>query len=138
MIFGKMRPRIRHRLPDICFTVWKISEKTQPGNQPKRESNPRPSATPDRQASVLTDRATLVTCEPMIEARGQDLENYRLTNRTETLTELLRERWLSWGGASEKARGQGREHYALYLQVHSQFVKPANKSIKRLTSCLQC
>ncbi|KAJ4429785.1 hypothetical protein ANN_21989 [Periplaneta americana] len=30
------------------------------GNQPKRESNPRPNATPDRQASVLADRATPV------------------------------------------------------------------------------
>ncbi|KAJ4451374.1 hypothetical protein ANN_02836 [Periplaneta americana] len=31
----------------------KTSEKTQPGNQPMRESNPRPSATPDGQASTL-------------------------------------------------------------------------------------
>ncbi|KAJ4438969.1 hypothetical protein ANN_14923 [Periplaneta americana] len=47
-----MRPRIRHRLPDVCLTVGKNLGKTQPDNQPKRESNPRPSATPDRQEQV--------------------------------------------------------------------------------------
>ncbi|KAJ4429486.1 hypothetical protein ANN_21655 [Periplaneta americana] len=41
---------------EMIFT----SEKTQPGNQPKRESNPRPYATPDRQTSALADRATPV------------------------------------------------------------------------------
>ncbi|KAJ4434293.1 hypothetical protein ANN_22845 [Periplaneta americana] len=45
-IFGEMRQRIR-------LTVGKTSEKTQPGNQPKRGSNPRPSATSDRQSLML-------------------------------------------------------------------------------------
>ncbi|KAJ4448361.1 hypothetical protein ANN_10377 [Periplaneta americana] len=60
IIFGEMRPRTHHRLPDICLMVGENLEKTQPGNQPKRESNPRPNATPDRQASALADRATPV------------------------------------------------------------------------------
>ncbi|KAJ4425527.1 hypothetical protein ANN_27721 [Periplaneta americana] len=48
MIFREMRPRIRHRLPDICLKIEKNLEKTQPGNQSKWELNPRSSATPDR------------------------------------------------------------------------------------------
>ncbi|KAJ4437468.1 hypothetical protein ANN_17612 [Periplaneta americana] len=55
MLFGERRPSIRHRLPDIRLTVGENFGKTQPGNQPKRKSNPRPSATPDRQASALAD-----------------------------------------------------------------------------------
>ncbi|KAJ4444891.1 hypothetical protein ANN_06689 [Periplaneta americana] len=51
MVFGEMRPRIRHRLPGINITVGENLGKTQPSNQPKRGSNPRPSATSDgRQA----------------------------------------------------------------------------------------
>ncbi|KAJ4442449.1 hypothetical protein ANN_04035 [Periplaneta americana] len=48
----------------LTFALWlgKTLEKTQPDNQPKRESNPRQSATPDRQASVLTDPSTPVAC----------------------------------------------------------------------------
>ncbi|KAJ4443379.1 hypothetical protein ANN_05047 [Periplaneta americana] len=41
MAFGEMRPRIR---PDIRLTVGENLGKTQPGNQPKRELNSRPSA----------------------------------------------------------------------------------------------
>ncbi|KAJ4433293.1 hypothetical protein ANN_15552 [Periplaneta americana] len=55
-----MRPRIGRRLTDICLTVGENLGKTQPGNQPKRESNPRPNATPNRQASALADRDTPV------------------------------------------------------------------------------
>ncbi|KAJ4446783.1 hypothetical protein ANN_13481 [Periplaneta americana] len=39
----------------------KTSEKTELGNQSKRESNPRQSATPDQHASALADWAALVT-----------------------------------------------------------------------------
>ncbi|KAJ4426496.1 hypothetical protein ANN_27310, partial [Periplaneta americana] len=49
----------------FALRLGKTSEKTQRGNQPKRESNPRPSATPDQQASALTDRATPVTSEKL-------------------------------------------------------------------------
>ncbi|KAJ4433310.1 hypothetical protein ANN_15569 [Periplaneta americana] len=59
-IFGELRPRIRHRLPDICLMVGENLGKTPPDKQLKRESNPRPNATPDRQASALADRATPV------------------------------------------------------------------------------
>ncbi|KAJ4445792.1 hypothetical protein ANN_12477 [Periplaneta americana] len=53
---GEVRPRIRHRLPDICLTVGEnLCKKLKLSNQPKRESNPSPSATPDRQASALAD-----------------------------------------------------------------------------------
>ncbi|KAJ4452123.1 hypothetical protein ANN_03640 [Periplaneta americana] len=52
MVFGEMRPRIHHRLPGIHLTVGENLGKTQPGNQPKRRSNPHPSATSDRQASA--------------------------------------------------------------------------------------
>ncbi|KAJ4451697.1 hypothetical protein ANN_03167 [Periplaneta americana] len=55
MIFGQVRPRIRHRLPCILIMVGENLGKTQPGNQPKRESNPRPNATSDLQARALTD-----------------------------------------------------------------------------------
>ncbi|KAJ4433585.1 hypothetical protein ANN_15895 [Periplaneta americana] len=57
MVFGEMRPRIRHRLPDICLTVGE----TQPGNQPKWELNPHPNATPDWQASALAGTFVAVT-----------------------------------------------------------------------------
>ncbi|KAJ4430190.1 hypothetical protein ANN_22400 [Periplaneta americana] len=50
MVFREKRPRIRHRLPDIRIRLKKTSEETQPGDQPKRETNLRPSATPDLQA----------------------------------------------------------------------------------------
>ncbi|KAJ4440185.1 hypothetical protein ANN_08323 [Periplaneta americana] len=40
MVFGEMRPRIRHRLPGIHLTVGKTSEKTQQDNQPKRNFRP--------------------------------------------------------------------------------------------------
>ncbi|KAJ4435124.1 hypothetical protein ANN_23699 [Periplaneta americana] len=58
MVFGWMRPGIRHRLSDSHLTVDETSKKTQPGNQSKQESNPSPSETPDRQASASADRAT--------------------------------------------------------------------------------
>ncbi|KAJ4450443.1 hypothetical protein ANN_01867 [Periplaneta americana] len=48
-----MRPRIRHILPDIRLMVGENLRKTLPGNQPKRDSNPLPNATLDRQASAL-------------------------------------------------------------------------------------
>ncbi|KAJ4437874.1 hypothetical protein ANN_13813 [Periplaneta americana] len=32
MVFGEMRPRIRHRLPGIRLKVGETSENTQPGN----------------------------------------------------------------------------------------------------------
>ncbi|KAJ4437326.1 hypothetical protein ANN_17464 [Periplaneta americana] len=48
-----MKPRIRHRLPDIRLPLGKTSEKTQPGSQRKRESNSLPSTTADQQANAL-------------------------------------------------------------------------------------
>ncbi|KAJ4447988.1 hypothetical protein ANN_09998 [Periplaneta americana] len=60
MVFGEMRPRIRHRLPEICLTVGQNLGKTKPGNQPKLELNPRPNETSDRQANTFADRATPV------------------------------------------------------------------------------
>ncbi|KAJ4445715.1 hypothetical protein ANN_12400 [Periplaneta americana] len=53
MVFGEMRPRIRHRLPGIRFTAGENLGKTRPGNQPKRGSNPSPSATSDQQTNAL-------------------------------------------------------------------------------------
>ncbi|KAJ4448771.1 hypothetical protein ANN_00162 [Periplaneta americana] len=50
----------------FALQLGKVSEKTQLCNQPKRESNLCPSATPNRQASALTDRATLMATLSMM------------------------------------------------------------------------
>ncbi|KAJ4433219.1 hypothetical protein ANN_15477 [Periplaneta americana] len=43
MLFGEMRPSIRHRLPDINLTIGEnLRKKNQPSNEPKRELNPDP------------------------------------------------------------------------------------------------
>ncbi|KAJ4433570.1 hypothetical protein ANN_15879 [Periplaneta americana] len=55
MAFSEMGHRTHHRLPDIRLTVGKNHGKTQSGNQPKRDSNPRPSATSDREAEASAD-----------------------------------------------------------------------------------
>ncbi|KAJ4434068.1 hypothetical protein ANN_16387 [Periplaneta americana] len=58
IVFDERRSGIRQRLPDIRLTVGENRrEKIQPDNQPKRESNPRSSATQDRLASALADWA---------------------------------------------------------------------------------
>ncbi|KAJ4436370.1 hypothetical protein ANN_19002 [Periplaneta americana] len=51
----------------FALRLVKISDKTKRGDQPKRESNPRPSSTPDRQASALADRATPVASVVLLE-----------------------------------------------------------------------
>ncbi|KAJ4440510.1 hypothetical protein ANN_08651 [Periplaneta americana] len=53
IVFGEMRPRISHRLPDIGLTNGENLGKTQPSNQLKRELNPRPSAAPDWKTTPL-------------------------------------------------------------------------------------
>lgn len=53
VLFGKMSPRIRHRLSDIWLMVGEIVGKPQSGNQLKQESKPSLSATPAQQANAL-------------------------------------------------------------------------------------
>ncbi|KAJ4441666.1 hypothetical protein ANN_11524 [Periplaneta americana] len=53
LAIDKMRPRIRHRLPDIRLTVKENLRETQLGNQPKQEPNLCLSAIPDQQANAL-------------------------------------------------------------------------------------
>ncbi|KAJ4443039.1 hypothetical protein ANN_04689 [Periplaneta americana] len=47
-IFGEMGPRIRHELPDIRLAFEKTSERAQPENQHKLESNPCPNIALDQ------------------------------------------------------------------------------------------
>ncbi|KAJ4426744.1 hypothetical protein ANN_26543 [Periplaneta americana] len=56
-----MKPKIRHRLPDIRLPLGKTSEKTQPSSQRKRESNSLPSTTADQQANALPPQLRRVT-----------------------------------------------------------------------------
>ncbi|KAJ4450284.1 hypothetical protein ANN_01704 [Periplaneta americana] len=53
MILDEMKLRIRERLSNIHFTVWKTYEKTIPGNQLKLESNPHLNAATNRQENTL-------------------------------------------------------------------------------------
>ncbi|KAJ4431572.1 hypothetical protein ANN_20171 [Periplaneta americana] len=53
MVFGEMRSRIRHRLPDIHLIVEESLEKKP--NQLKRESNPCPSTALDQQANAFAN-----------------------------------------------------------------------------------
>ncbi|KAJ4441754.1 hypothetical protein ANN_11612 [Periplaneta americana] len=55
MIFGEISQEFAIDYLEFNLRLGKTSEKAQPGDQPKRGSNPRSSATSDRQTSALTD-----------------------------------------------------------------------------------
>ncbi|KAJ4446523.1 hypothetical protein ANN_13219 [Periplaneta americana] len=75
-----MKPRIRHRLPDIRLPLGKTSEKNQPGSQRKRESNSLPSTTADLQATALPPelrrRGNLISGGPPAWGLGEALTTH--------------------------------------------------------------
>ncbi|KAJ4438640.1 hypothetical protein ANN_14587 [Periplaneta americana] len=81
--FGEMRPRIRHKLPDIRLTVAENIGKNEPGNQPKRKSN-------HAQAKVV--ECDLKTCDRFVTGSDCDYSSKNtapITNhnpRSEELT----------------------------------------------------